>query len=35
MSTLKFETNALHAGHDVTKHGQEQCLFTKHHLMCL
>ena len=20
MSTLKFETNALHAGHDVTKH---------------
>ncbi|MDG1871234.1 MAG: PLP-dependent transferase, partial [Flavobacterium sp.] len=21
MSTNKFETNALHAGHDVTKHG--------------
>jgi hypothetical protein len=29
MSTQKFATNALHAGHDVTKLEQERYLFIK------
>jgi hypothetical protein len=32
---LEFETDALHAGHDVTKHGDRAVPITKHHLMCL
>jgi O-acetylhomoserine (thiol)-lyase len=36
MSTNKFETNALHAGHDVTKHaGTRAGLFAKLHRMSL
>jgi len=36
MSTQKFSTNALHAGHDVTKNaGTRAVQFIKHHRMFL